>query len=572
MCEVKKKRLALLIGIQIAVVLAMLLSNSIVYATNDDTTIASLIGGKIGGFTVYVINLHTILGAILSLLGKLIGVNVYTLYLLVVTVFSFITIDCVVSRTFDDKTIWGFSGICITFFFALSLLYFTFTVVAFFSGIAALLSVNEILFFSRNNNRKWWILAVINMFQALCIRAECIYALCIVEVIYVFFSFFCVGEKKKAAVTAVGIFLLLVIIVNVSIQSNYLLERLDNNQWIFRQWGEKRSEALDCAVVPYSDQLNANGISIDNYYAIYNAFYYDYKFVETAKMQALIDNNEISNKYSFNVTDYIKRYFSYLFFKDLFINIHRWVFLVLTSLLILLLKKDQVPIVFGIWAGVFTVNAIYYIIQRALYRVEFPVFAFGALLLIRLLQKDRINDKILSGNISIMKSALKLSNCLMVLCVLAFGWLCIMDIQSRKSDDSVYISGQPVLDYFEQNNDKLFLAGGYAGVFSLPVAESIWEYPGRDGQWNLLGNWEIYSTPYFNLMERYNIEDGRAVFRESIDNNSILYIYPFGSSFDTEDNYMVNLAREYYGLDVHFEIEDNISGDWYVYRLVSDYS
>ena len=62
-----------------------------------------------------------------------------------------------------------------------------------------------------------------------------------------------------------------------------------------------------------------------------------------------------------------------------------------------------------------------------------------------------------------------------------------------------------VLDYMAENDDKVFLAGD-GGVFGLDVADSVWNHPGKRGIWNLIGNWETYSVPYLELMERQGIQ------------------------------------------------------------------
>ena len=132
-----------------------------------------------------------------------------------------------------------------------------------------------------------------------------------------------------------------------------------------------------------------------------------------------------------------------------------------------------------------------------------------------------------------------------------------------------------VLDYMAENDDKVFLAGD-GGVFGLDVADSVWNHPGKRGIWNLIGNWETYSVPYLELMERQGVQDPYHVLYEAIDNNKILLLTRMGDTFPTRYQWILDLVEENYSVEVDFAKVENVprtegesgTSGWSVYQLV----
>ena len=128
----------------------------------------------------------------------------------------------------------------------------------------------------------------------------------------------------------------------------------------------------------------------------------------------------------------------------------------------------------------------------------------------------------------------------------------------------------------EKNNDKLFLAGNPA-VFSVGVCESVWDYAGKDFNWNLIGNWEIYSVPSNNLMEHYGYSDYENIAKYAVNNDNILILTTYSYTFEDRESYILDLYEKYYGIRPRFEkvedicinkVSDMASEDWAVYKLV----
>jgi len=551
-------------GTQVLIVCLFCARGLLLYATNDDTTVASLIGGRIGGFTSYAINLHFFLGASLSGLAKLIEINVYTVYLLIVLLCSFIAIDYV----FASRIRFNIQGLIaffvITALYILSLSHFTFTVVSFFSGIAAMILLNN-CFIWKVRKKSAVYFAILLLLQTMLIRAEVIFAISIIELFYIVSVFLQKKENISRPCKWLAFLpVLLVIIGLLSSYSNIKIEAINNTQRSFREWGEKRSEALDCAPIEYSEQLNQKGISISDYSAIYGAFYYNKDAVSIENMQAIIDENSFFHKYRFDMLAFISYYMLYLQPNVGFIFLHRFVYLLLIIFAIVFIKKGIKIQTLGIWSGVLAVDAIYFIIQRVPYRVEMPIFAFGSLLLLRLLLEDDYSKFNLIA-IKSLKCTWKLL-LLLIVCILGFAY---QVLKYNEANAESYLTRVPVLDYMETYDDCLFLAGD-ASAFGVPCSENIWKYPGRKGQWNLLGNWEIYSVPYYNLMEAYDVSHPDDILQESINSNKILYLTQLGAEFPDKQYFIVSLVKEKYDLDTHFELVDIVDGTWYTYRLVQD--
>ena len=127
-----------------------------------------------------------------------------------------------------------------------------------------------------------------------------------------------------------------------------------------------------------------------------------------------------------------------------------------------------------------------------------------------------------------------------------------------------------------ENNDKVFLAGDME-VYGIDRADSVWNHPGKRGIWNLIGNWETYSVPYFELMEKQGIQNPYDVLREAVDNDKILLLTKLGDDFPASRSWILGLVEENYGITVEFEKVESISqtihrdgvNDWATYKLVT---
>ena len=105
------------------------------------------------------------------------------------------------------------------------------------------------------------------------------------------------------------------------------------------------------------------------------------------------------------------------------------------------------------------------------------------------------------------------------------------------------------------------------GVFAVSTDEDMWDNRYAHDRYNLAGNWEIDSIPAYAMFRCYGIYDedpGRYL----ADNDDVMFISSNEDSFDPEDNYVIDLYREYYGMFICFERVESIDG-WGIYRIKS---
>ena len=102
---------------------------------------------------------------------------------------------------------------------------------------------------------------------------------------------------------------------------------------------------------------------------------------------------------------------------------------------------------------------------------------------------------------------------------MGYYWECPARSSQAFSDETTLVT-----DYLRQHNQALFLSSN-PELFSIDLARPILDYPGSAGErWNLIGNWETYSYPYYELMRSYSVSNPESLLLESIDSEHILYI------------------------------------------------
>lgn len=106
-----------------------------------------------------------------------------------------------------------------------------------------------------------------------------------------------------------------------------------------------------------------------------------------------------------------------------------------------------------------------------------------------------------------------------------------------------------------------------AGVFAVSTDEEMWRNRYAGERYNLAGNWEIDSVPAYAMFRCYGIYDedpGKYL----ADNDDVMFLCSNEGCFDPENNFVIDLYREYYGMFICFEHVESIDG-WGVYRIKS---
>lgn len=552
---------------QLVILLVMIISKQLVYATNDDTTIVSLASGAYGSPTEYIINMHYFIGCILKFLFRIMPtINWVTVLFISLLLWSFLLIDCMVVKV---GILWDSivaKGLIVDILFIMCTGYFSFTVVAYVAVMVGILAF--LLNDSVKKNKGVLLQAFVLLVFGLMVRGEVAKSLVIVALPIIFLK-----SKDKINKKTIVVILTTVVLMFALEKTNFYLVNLNETQKNFLEWGETRSKALDCKAVPYNEEIfDKVGISAAQYNAIYNAFYYSYETIDLDVMQEIIALNSLQNKYNFDIMGFVENHFSFLQNVVSFDNMHKVIFYILIIFYFLLGNKRQRYFITFTWLMVLGTEWIFFFINRALYRVVMPNYVFAIVIMLLCCRIDKkYLDKLEVNRISKKKM------------VVTFGSILAIFAVYSKLAHCDYYQGwlysnerQEVLAYMEENSEKIFLAGD-ARVFTIGVAESVWECPRQEKGWNLIGNWETYSLPYLELMESHNISDPYNVLLEAIDNEDILLLTSFGKDFPKNYSWILELVEETYGLEVEFKkvdtictnkITEDIAEEYVTYRLV----
>lgn len=563
-----RKKVGLLAISQICIFLIMILSKRIVYATNDDTTMVALACGGYGTPSPYIMNMHILIGYFLKSLFTLCQqINWMTIFYLAVYGMGAVVLDFVFAVRKK-----GVSFVAATIVVDLALLvvlnHFTFTVLAFWSGISGVVALTFSFVCGKSALKMpMSILGTIMLLLAALIRGEIIQSLMIVYAAVIAFQIIRFKSVKPLIFSLVAIVLMF-----VSIQSNTWLINRNPIQKQFYEWGETRSAALDCQAVPYNEAVfKEYGITQAQYNAIYGAFYYDFDTVDKGVMETLIKLNTFDNKYNLNLIGFVQAHILPLSKLYLFDNFYRLLFGAVLLFYLICGKKDNLFFALLVWTCVILNEMVFYILNRSLYRVIMPGYIFAVLLL--MLYCDIDTKKIVS-----FKGKRLYIRVLLLPFVLFLGPIGVFEWLYMYKDYHPWLYGKErnvVLEYMYDHADKIYLAGD-PGVFSIDVSDSVWDCP-KVGKWNLIGNWETYSEPYLELTKSHGIKDPYHILREAIDNEDILILTRNGSAFPESSSWILQLAGECYGKKIEFcHVEDicevtngsEVLESWAVYRLV----
>lgn len=555
---------------QLALLAVLILTNRLVYATNDDTTMVALASGGYGTPSQYTVFFHLILGYLLKYLFTICsGVNWVTVVFLFSDMLSVLVLDMVFASVKREKTGFVCTVIVLDVALLIVLAYFTFTVVAYWAGIAGLIGMTYAFMENVDHGHRLLtgICAGIAFVFCMMIRAEAVLALVIVYASYIFVSLIFKRNWKPLVIALAAVCCMLVFK-----GSNAWMNDLNPVQRDYMAWTKARSTAVDCPAVPYDEEaFSAQGISYNEYQAIYCQYYYTHDNVDTDTFKSLIELNTPQNRYDFDVIGMLNNHFA--LWKNGnhlvdFLCLYRIIFSAIFLFYFAFGRKEDYPFLLMTWGSTIAVECVFCFIRRAIYRVVMPGYLMAVALIMLYCGIDpQKEQKLYSLNISIQKITVTLT------LLLACGSACVYSgYQVWAYSDAE----RAVLDYIAENSDTVYMAGDF-GVYGIDVADSVWNHPGKRGIWNLIGNWETYSVPYFELMDKQGIQDPYNVLYEAIDNDRILLLTSKGDDYPVQFSWVLGLIEENYHIIAEFEkVEDiprtdmnNGSFQYTVYKLVT---
>ena len=527
----------------------LIYTGRLVYGTNDDATMAAIAGGGYGGSpSPYIVNIHYLLGVILKELYVHLGsINWLTVLYFVIYGISFWIIDSnLADRCLDIYD--SITVVCITgLSFYMMLSFFSFTVAAY-----TLLTAGVMCLWNRGMRTLTVVCFILAAMMRCDVLNTAIAVLTVYEIIYMAWLREDLGRTKKeiCSITVIAV------IKWLSAATNTLLLSRDATERSFYEWGELRSRALDCVQVPYEEALfNAYGFSKAAYNACYGAFYYIHEAVDSEKMKLLIEWNR--NRYHLHIIGYIEAHVGAYCSPD-YRGVWQGMFIAVIILNLISCGRRRRIRTIALYAGVVAADYAYYVIQRPLLHVMMPTYVMGSLLgLLIYAGQDKLQTAMRR------MPAVLISMIVTIVSVSAIG--CSPNkysmVMTADETDSLHIARE----YIEEHQDKLYFALD-PGVFAMSVDEDIWHNRYRENRYNLAGNWEIYSLPANDMFERYGI-DCTDPGREAPDNEKIVFLHSQPEEFDPDDNYIIDLYREYYDEDVRFEAVDDLSNGWGAFIL-----
>ncbi len=542
----QRKTFIAAISVQTAILVLMICMGWLRYGTNDDTTMAAIAGGGYGGRTSpYIVNIHFLIGYLLKTLYSCQKtINWLTITYLVLYALSFCVIDNILTakcQCIQDSIATIFvTGISLY----LMLSFFSFTVVAY-----ALLTAGMIYMWDSGVRP----VSVICIILAAMIRYDVLNTGIVILGVYGVVRMLCTRSirciMKDILLPIAG----MLGIRCLSSTSNMWLLNINDSESEFYRWGELRSRALDCVPVPYNESLFSRyGFSKAAYDACYGAFYYIHDAVDENKMKLLIEWNK--NRYHFHIIGFIKAHFGAYLTPD-FKGI--WQGMFATVILLIMINYDRKARVkaIALYAGILAAEYACYVIQRPLMHVIMPTYVMGSLL-----------GLLIYVDASKQRSQMRDMAIITTLTVTAFITICFIPTKYSMTMNTADVERlHEAREYIEKHQDKIYFALD-PGVFALSADEDMWKNRYAYNRYNLAGNWEIYSVPSDVMFETYRI-DADEPGRSAPDSDRVVFLHSQPGDFDSDDSFIIDLYREYYGENVRFEPVDRLSNGWGAYML-----
>lgn len=547
---------------QILIFAGVVLSSDFYYQTNDDTTIIALAGGAYGQPSIYLDNIHIFLSYIFKVLFSYFPViNWVTLFFISVLFISFIVIDNLAIKLFTDINYFNYFIIFVTIEISwfIVITYFTFTIVAYVSGISGILCLIY-QFFSDVPKKRGWVAGGVLLLLCTLIRGEVLKSLVLVIFVLVIF----LGITKKKLLQSILITagpLILMMLMNFAHTALYSMNDVQREFW---EWGEIRSAAVDCTPVDYvahEEEFKRIGVDANIYQMIYNQYYFDYDAVSKEIFSSLKEMNTLKEKYNFDLPGIIKTFFSVEEGVLYYEQFYRVLLLAMTVFALINSKGKKLEIFLVVLSTLF-VTWLFYFINRPVYRVIMPNYLLAILVILFIFLRDEGDRK----NISLSYLIVYLLPLVTIISFCYFNPVHKLDKVTRHNEER-----QQIYKYLEAHEDKLFLSGNLS-VYSIDVCRPILEFAGQNALWNLVGNWETFSVPYYELLENYEVENPDRLALELPDSDILRIISNQGLGYiefaQFFDKYIENITNRTVEIVPEEYIATLPDGEWWTFRVV----
>ena len=535
------------------------------YEQVDDFMIMNLISKSDGIYSVYGIQIHPIICAIIILLYKTsININWYTVFLLFMQFISFTIIGTVFLK---KNRIEGLMLYIVTIIMVYTqmICYIQYTTVSMLCLTSGLVLLMHALEDSENVNKFCYILSVLMITIGCMIRFSTV----IIAIPFLLIYFICkLIKDKKIKILKVSLILILaILLVNISFNIFYNINPIYKE---FLKFHDARTYLHDYNILEYYenkeifDKVGWSKNDRDLFYA------YIYGDEETYNTKVLEEIKENVSKTGASITDFKEnilgtykelvesmRKINYKYF---FINIVILVIfnniLIFSNIKNIIDKKENYIKLYYInliFLSIIFLHGIFIYLKRPMFRVVISIYIIGMIALMYELLKESKTQKM-----KIIKFL-----CMFIILfvgVLEFGKNTIKAQKHNIEEFKIY---KEIIEYTNLNKDNVYL---YTLVMhDRYYAYSVYEKIPDNLFSNIrpLGDWDTYSENYYAFKERCNIDN---LIKSLYEKDNVYLIC--GNILWREDIDMIKVfIKEHYNIDIKANVIKEFEKDIKIYKL-----
>lgn len=482
------------------------------FSVADDYLINNIISGTFGNaYDAQLLYINNIIGIILKIFYHFIPyINFYTLYLVSVISLCF---TLIIKEIINSKKYILLSVVLIIY--VLTLFNITFTIIAYLSAMLGLIR----LACKKDSNIYINGFLIVNGYL---LRSSVLFPILFSLGILILIRLIKDRDKK---------YLKNICIVFGSIVICYLVGNMFYNKTEtlkeFKIWQTASSNIRDYKIIEYNkyeETLNEIGWNENDVRLFYTWNFADKSKFSASKMQQLVDNIKISDRYNLNIKSIIKNFLSQYFLEEYDFNqIYILIFIIL--FIIVLIKCENKAQSMWIFLSCIIINFILIVRNRYLYRVIYPQYLIAIIYYIySIANSSNINYK----NNSIDKQ--KIKRCLYCISSLVSILIVIFYIKqyneiSKKNNDTYLIYNDTVQQIENDGNLYIVDSSIYNNLtmnYKITERKKIGEYA------NIMkaGGGDCFSQRYYDYIERFNLEYKDNLYK-NLTNEKVYYIgYP----------------------------------------------
>lgn len=422
-------------------------------------------------------------------------------------------------------TIWHFlffikkkpmySHAFILFFQMLTYTLLTYTVIAYlwcFTGFLLGVSARD----SKHKNI-YYVFAVIAEILGISTREDVwvtTFMLCVPFLIYELW------KRKQKTVLGImlvsGILFISIHLLNTGVRNMSSIEKE------YLEWNSASTKIRDFSQIPYEGhetEYEQLGLTENDVEFLNTWMFADKERFDTETLEQIANMRSVTDTYNLNPFSIITQFVQNKFF----------VFFAAGAIALFVLLRWKSIFTWGT-VGMFFLMLIALIIrQRVVDRVFVPMMIITSLIML-FYCKDFFEPRILKQNILFRQ--------VIVYIVVAILFLQIGQ-SNYKASKSEMPQNMELYSYTQEHQDKLFVCSSFGMMYQ--IQENICKFfpEKEDYLTNLVtwGDWGTFSSQYYSLMEKYNVQSPDNIFRALLEENVYLF---------SNDQNKINILTEYY--------------------------